>query len=178
MKSISPRGKVCCLTVQGKEEWLWNREATDLRYQHLQNQLREELFRMITRYHVRNFLCGMDLGVSLWAAEIILELKQTYPITLECVIPYETLTSDWTEENRDRYFSIVAQADEETMLQTRYTEDCEKKRDQYMVDHSDYVIAVLLDATVSTSDTLRYARRKRLGIRTVLPAALAQMILL
>ena len=61
---------------------------------------------------------------------------------------------------RDRYFDIVMSCDEETMLQRHYTKDCMQKRNQYMVDKSDYVIAVWNGKPSGTGNTVCYAESK------------------
>ena len=57
-------------------------------------------------------------------------------------IQYERQAVRWPEALRNRYFSIAERCDKETMLQTHYTQDCLWKRNQYMVDHADIVLAV------------------------------------
>ena len=124
---------------------------------------------MITRRGIRHFISGMALGVDTWAAEIVLELKQTYPVTLECAIPCETQAARWTENDRKRWFSIVERCDKETMLQTRYTADCMQKRNRYMIDHSDYVIAVWNGRPSGTGSTVTYAREHGKEIVVIAP---------
>ena len=47
-------------------------------------------------------------SVDMYAAEIVLALKEKYPqITLECAIPYERQAVRWPEALRNRYFSIA-----------------------------------------------------------------------
>ena len=44
-------------------------------------------------------------SVDMYAAEIVLALKEKYPqITLECAIPYERQAVRWPEALRNRYF--------------------------------------------------------------------------
>ena len=101
------------------------------------------IVRMIEEEGVTHFISGMAQGVDLYAAEIVLELKEQYPeITLECAIPYERQAVRWLAALRERYFSIASKCDKETMLQRQYTRDCMKKRNQYMVDCADVVLAV------------------------------------
>ena len=83
----------------------------------------------------------------------MLELKEKYPqITLECAIPYERQAVRWPEALRNRYFSIAERCDKETMLQRRYTPDCLRKRNQYMV------LAVWNGGPSGTGQTVWYAR--------------------
>ena len=101
----------------------------------LKEKLRSLIIRMIEEEGVTHFISGMAQGVDMYAAEIVLDLKQTYPyITLECAIPYEEQAAHWSAALRNRYFSIAERCDQETMLQTHYTPDCLWKRNRYMVD--------------------------------------------
>ena len=86
-------------------------------------------------------------------------LKEKYPqITLECAIPYERQAAYWSEPLRNRYFSIAEQCDQETMLQRQYTPDCLRKRNQYLVDHAEIVLAVWNGSPSGTGQTVWYAR--------------------
>ena len=68
------------------------------------------IVRMIEEEGVTHFISGMAQGVDLYAAEIVLELKEQYPqITLECAIPYERQAVRWPAALRERYFSIAEQ---------------------------------------------------------------------
>ena len=56
----------------------------------LKEKLRSLIIRMMEEEGVTHFISGMAQGVDMYAAEIVLELKEKYPqITLECAIPYE-----------------------------------------------------------------------------------------
>ena len=57
----------------------------------LKEKLRSLIIRLMEEEGVTHFISGMAQGVDMYAAEIVLDLKQTYPyITLECAIPYES----------------------------------------------------------------------------------------
>lgn len=107
-------------------------------------------------------------------AEIVLDLKKEYPqIMLECAIPYEGQAIQWSVEQRERYFGILEKCDEETMLQTRYTKDCMQKRNRYMVDHSNHVLAVWDGSFRSGSgQTVRYAQKMGKIITIIRPDTL------
>ena len=110
---------------------------------------------------------------DLYAAEIVLELKEQYPqITLECAIPYERQAVRWPAALRERYFSIAERCDKETMLQRQYTRDCMKKRNQYMVDCADVVLAVWNGEPSGTGQTVWYAKEKGKLVWRIDPATL------
>lgn len=76
-------------------------------------------------------------------------------------------------EQRERYFGILEKCDEETMLQTRYTKDCMQKRNRYMVDHSNHVLAVWDGSFRNGSgQTVRYAQKMGKMITIIRPDTL------
>ena len=63
---------------------------SDGRCDALKRLLRLLVRKLIQEQGVTHFISGMAQGVDLYAAEIVLELKEQYPqLTLECAIPYE-----------------------------------------------------------------------------------------
>ena len=78
----------------------------------------------------------------------------------------------WNAAMRERYYGIAAQCDKETLLQTHYTPDCMDKRNRYMVDHADYIIAVWDGKPSGTGKTVMYAQSKGKVIIKVNPATL------
>lgn len=141
----------------------------DPRCANLKRRLRAEIVSLIQE-GVTHFLTGMAQGVDIYAAELVLALKAEFPdITLECVIPCETQPIGWPISVRNRYFSIAANCDKETMLQTRYTPDCMAKRNQYMVDHADIILAVWNGRPSGTGQTVWYAQAKKKAVRIMAP---------
>lgn len=127
----------------------------------LKQLLKEQAVHMIEAYGVTHFISSADLGVGQYAAEIVIELKKEYlGITLECVISSEKQAEYWSIAQRERYFTIVEQCDEETLSQHHYTRDCKRKRMEYMVNQSDYILAVWNGGPGGTRSLLSLARSK------------------
>ena len=147
---------------------------SDERCAALKEKLRSLIIRMIEEKGVTHFISGMAQGVDMYAAEIVLELKKQHPqITLECAIPYERQAVRWPEALRNRYFSIAEHCDKETMLQTHYTQDCLWKRNQYMVDHADIVLAVCnMRLHSGSKQTVLMARRRLKPVWLIFPDTL------
>ena len=125
----------------------------------LKQLLKEQAVYLIEALGVTHFISGVDLGIGQYAAEIVLALKRDYPeITLECAIPCENQAVKWTIAQRDRYFSIVKRCDKETLLQRQHTENCMKKRREYMVNQSNYVLAVWNGRQDATCNIVSIAR--------------------
>lgn len=166
--------KVCSFTGHRPQNLPFGFNESDERCDKLKEMLRKEIETMITDNNVTHFVSGMAIGVDTYAAEIVLEMKQRYPnIILECALPCETQAVKWTEPARDRYFGIIERCDIETMLQHNYTPDCMEKRNRYMVDKSDYIIAVWDGTPSGTGNTVKYAENKGKRIVIVNPAKIS-----
>jgi uncharacterized phage-like protein YoqJ len=63
------------------------------------------------------FLSGMGKGADIHAAEAVIDIRGAYPqdgIQLIAVVPYEGQADLWSKSYRERYFNILAAADEVT----------------------------------------------------------------
>lgn len=136
----------------------------------LKGRLEELIKNLIEKEGVTHFISGVALGVDTYAANIVLNLKAQYlGITLECAIPCETQAVKWNERDRDIYCDLLAKCDKETLLQQNYTSDCMQKRNEYMVDNSDCVIAVWNGKSNGTGNTVKYAMRNNKKLALINP---------
>lgn len=152
--------KTCCFTGHRPESLSFKTNEEHPDCVRLKELLRQEIERLVTENGVKHFISGMALGTDLMAAGLVLELKEKHPqITLESAIPYEEQAIKWTVPQREQYYEIASRCDKSITLQTVYTPDCMKKRNQYMVDHSAYVLAVWSGILRSgTGQTVRLAK--------------------
>lgn len=166
--------KTCAFTGHRPQKLPFGLNERDDRCIALKEELRKQTINLIEDENVTHFISGMALGVDLMAAEIVLDLKVSYPgITLESTIPCETQAVKWTVSQRERYYDIAAQCDKETMLQSHYTPDCMDKRNRYMVDHADFILAVWNGNPSGTGRTVTYARGKKRTVIVIDPVFLA-----
>ena len=148
----------CAFTGHRPQNLPFRFNDTDERCLRLKAELRKLIVQMIEQKNVTHFISGMALGIDTYAAEIVLDLKSQFPfISMECALPCETQAAKWSERYRNRYFGIVAQCDKETLLQTHYTPDCMQKRNRYMVEHADLILAVWDGQPSGTGMTVTYA---------------------
>lgn len=125
---------------------------------------------------VTTFLTGMAMGVDIWAAELILELKAGLPqedIRLIAVIPHEGQANKWSVDYRNRYFNILSHVEDTVLISSDYTKSCIFERNRYMVDHSAHMIAVYKGQPGRTQRVVDYAIRKGLGIAIINPDDMA-----
>ena len=124
----------------------------------IKKQLRRLIVGVMEKKNVTKFISGMALGTDMWASEIVLDLKDEYPdITLEAAVPCRNQASSWNVKSKERYEKLLSLCDEVTVLQEKYTYDCMMKRNKYMVQKADCVIAVWNGKTSGTGKTIRYA---------------------
>lgn len=78
----------CCFTGHRPQSLPFRFNENDERCIDLKRRLKDAIIEMITQNGVTHFISGMAIGVDMYAAEIVLELKETYPnISLEAAIP-------------------------------------------------------------------------------------------
>ena len=161
--------RTCCFTGHRPQSFPCKYNEGDLRCLLLKARLRREILRAVKADGVGHFLTGMALGVDTWAAEIVLSLRGRWPVTLEAVLPCAGQDARWTAESRERYRSILSRCDLVTPLQDRYTPDCFARRNRYLVEHSDLVIAVCNGSPSGTGSTVSYANALGKPVRQVRP---------
>lgn len=108
------------------------------------------------------FISGMARGVDIWAAEIVLKLRDSgAPIHLICACPYPGFDRSWSQEWRDRYQRILSAADLIRDVSSKYSRGCFQRRNEWMVDHSARVIAAFDGTVGGTKNTIEYARHQK-----------------
>ncbi|MBR1554107.1 MAG: DUF1273 family protein [Oscillospiraceae bacterium] len=83
------------------------------------------------------FWFNCEYGVPLWAAEMLSELKKDYALKLHIAVPYEEQTTNWTENQRDRYFRLHQLADSVKLIHHQWCNNCYEDAEKYMLEHSD-----------------------------------------
>lgn len=170
---MKKRMKTCAFTGHRPQNLPFGFNEEDERCINLKKTLREQIINLIENEGITHFISGMAIGVDMYAAEIVLGLKASYPgITLESAIPCESQAAKWSEALRDRYFDIASKCDKETLIQTYYTPDCMDKRNRYMVDHADVLIAVWDGSPSGTGKTVRYAHQQGKSVTVINPVSL------
>ena len=106
------------------------------------------------------FITGMARGVDIWAAQIVLMLRdEGYDVKLMCVCPYEGFELRWSQEWQKAYREIMAAADFVKYVCEGYNRTCFQARNEWMVNHSARVIAVFNGEKSGTKNTIDYAMK-------------------
>ena len=164
--------KKCAFTGHRPQRLPFGSDEADERCTQLKQVLREQIIRLIEESGVSYFITGMAMGVDMYAAEIVLDLKAKYPeIQLECAIPYEEQAMRWTNALQERYYDIASKCDKKTMLQTHYSVGCFQRRNRYMVNQADIVLAVWNGQASGTGSTVKYALSKGIEVIRIDPSS-------
>lgn len=151
----------CCFTGYRPNKFPFPLEDSSREYKKFDNLLIKTLLSLIDDgCHI--FYTGMAMGFDILAAEAVLFLKQAYPdkdIRLFCAIPFEQQEQTFTNEWKMRYNKILNQCDNAVVLSDIYYAGCYQKRNQYMVDRSDYVLTWYDGKVGGTRNTLKYAEK-------------------
>lgn len=111
------------------------------------------------------FITGMARGVDLWAAEIVLKLRDSrQPVKLMCACPYDGFEKRWQQEWQKQYQNILVRADYVKYVCEGYSRSCFQIRNEWMVNHSARVIAVFNGENSGTKNTIEYAAKRKVPV--------------
>ncbi len=160
--------KNCCCTGHRPKSFPFEYGVDEEKHKAYLKALEEKIKFAITEYGVANFISGMAIGVDMDFAEIVLKLRNEYPITLECAIPCPNQTLKWGNADKLRYKRILNRADKISIVSQYYTPECMLKRNRFMVDKSELVIAVFNGIEKGgTWYTINYAKRKNKNMELI-----------
>ena len=115
------------------------------------------------------FITGMARGTDIWAALIVLRLREENPdIKLMCACPHPDFEKRWSADWQEKYNYILANADHTVMVSKDYSRSCYQVRNEWMVNHSRRVIAVFNGEKSGTKNTVDYAIRHGVEVRNIL----------
>ena len=125
----------------------------------------EEQIRIAIDDGYREFISGMQRGVDIWAAEIVLRIKKEgKSIKLICACAWDGMEDGWDKDWIDRYKDILKEADKIVYVGKHPGRESFVERDHWMVDHSSRLIAVFTDVPGGTKETIWYGKRKGIDI--------------
>lgn len=161
--------KTCCCTGHRPQKFPFEYGGKGKKFLTYLEALKNKIIAAITEYGVTCFISGMALGVDLDFAETVLKLRNAYSLKLECALPCKNQALNWEKNEIARYNRILKKADSVTLVSERYSSDCMLKRNRYMVDKSDLVIAVLNadEKSGGTRYTAEYAKKKNIPITVI-----------
>ena len=111
---------------------------------------------------VEIFYNGMAIGFDMLAAEAVLMLKKKYPhIKLVACIPFYNQEKYYNDTDKARYARILKEADEQVLLSESFSREAPLKRNRYMAEHADVLVAYCKKSQGGTAYTLNYFKKKK-----------------
>ena len=125
-----------------------------------------EVLKLIT-HGVTCFIAGGALGFDTLAAQAVLDLKRDYEqIKLILAVPCKNQADKWNRKDKMIYENIKNRADKVIYVSEKYEKNCMLKRNQFMVDNSNFIISAWDGRKIGgTYYTVNYA--KKLGKKII-----------
>lgn len=158
-KSTPDTGLTACFTGHRPQRFKFRYNENHPDCDKIKKQMETVVDQLIDK-GVTCFYSGMALGVDMWGAELIIKKRKLNKnIKLIAAVPCRGQENKWSQQYKDRYNSILNKTDDIVYLANAYTATCMQERNKYMVDNSDYIIAVYDGGSSSgTGNTVKYAR--------------------
>lgn len=119
------------------------------------------------------FQCGMAIGSDLMFAQAVLKLKQRYSSLVKFIAVLPCLNHDkgWSEAERLQCREIIEKADDVVLINNSpYFDGCMAKRNRYLVETCDELLAVYDGQRGGTMQTINYAKGRGLKITVIDPS--------
>jgi len=150
----------CAFTGHRPKKLPWRYDETSEGCVQLKEVLASQIAKLIES-GVTDFLSGMALGVDIICAELVLAQRAKNPaLKIHCILPCVEQDVKWPDSERERYRSILEQADSIVYVTRDYKKDCMLERDRFLVEWSDCLLAVYNgEQRGGTAATVRYAKK-------------------
>ena len=126
---------------------------------------------LIENKDVSTFINGLALGVDMWSAKIVIKLKEKYPhIKLISAIPCRNHSCKWKKQDIDICQEICDKSDEVVLVtEEDYKPYLMQVRNEWMVNKSDYVVAVWDGTKGGTGNCVNFSIKQNKQIIRILP---------
>ena len=109
-----------------------------------------------------DFIAGMQRGVDIWAAELVLKLKsekQHEDIRLFAAPAFRGMEKQWEKDWQKKYHAVLQASNDITFVSDKPGRAAFFRRNKWMVDRSKRVIGVYTGAPGGTKETIAYAEK-------------------
>lgn len=135
-------------------------------------RLHDSVVDHIEKYGVTTWISGMALGIDQWGAKIVLKLKgTTHPdLKLICAVPCKNHEKAWNVQSQREWQDIIDKADQVVYTsEDDYAPYLMQKRNEWMTNHSQYILAVWDGTEGGTGNCVKYAQKKDKNIYIIKP---------
>lgn len=167
LRVICVKEKTVCFSGHRPEKLPCNGDVSDQNFKIVLSMLCYEIYKSVEQGYTY-FITGMAKGIDLWAAKYVIELMHTNKkLHLICALPYCNYGKSWRGVDKWDLEYILYKANEVVNVSERYNSQCMRIRNEYMVDHSSKLIAVVNDYNSGTGQTIRYAQKQNIEISKI-----------
>ncbi len=166
--------KTCAITGHRPTRFKFKYNENHSDCKRLKKRLHDQ-FIVLYGQGVRRFLVGGALGVDMWSGEILLKLKEQPEygnIELVIVLPHPGHDKRWDEQSKKRMALLLKHCTEHLTIGEDASPESFYKRNRYLVDHADCLVAVYdKDNPIrsGTGMTVNYALKKSLPVICISP---------
>ncbi len=126
--------------------------------------LKETFLKLIKEGGYNTFLIGMALGFDTLCFQVLEKIRESEKIKLIACVPCKSQSEKFTFVQKEEYDRMIESADEVVLISEEYTEDCMRKRNEFLVDNSSVIVSYLRREFGGTKQTVSYARKKGISI--------------
>lgn len=164
----------CAITGHRPTRFKFKYDENNSGCKRLKKRLHDQ-FVLLYDQGARRFLVGGALGVDMWSGEILLNLKKQpeyADIELMVVLPHPGHDARWDERSKKRMAFLLEHCTEHLTIGTDTSAESYYKRNRYLVDHADCLVAVYDNDRAmrsGTGMTVRYAEKKGMPVIMIHP---------
>lgn len=141
-------------------------EKLDESEENVKKWLSEQIDSAITAGYT-TFISGCAMGVDIWAGQLVLQKKANNPaLHLIAATPWPGFSNRWSIDWQVQYSDLLKNADLIVPVCNHYHKGVFQQRNEWMVDHSNRVIAYYNGAPGGTRNTIEYAENKGVEVIT------------
>jgi uncharacterized phage-like protein YoqJ len=134
----------------------------------VKRRLKEEIIRL----RPRELITGMATGVDQWTADIAIELS----IPFIAAVPFNGQELKWDRTTQRHYHYLLKLAKQVVIVSPGpYAREKMDRRNEWIVDHSDLMLAVWNGLGGGTANTVHYARERRREVIRINPSDTSKM---
>lgn len=166
--------KACAVTGHRPTRFKFKYKEDNAGCKRLKKRLRDRFVELYEQ-GVHRFYVGGTLGVDMWAGEILLRLKEQpeyKDLELCIVLPCKGHDAKWDDRSQKRMAFLQKHSAETVIVGKGLAAEDYRKRNEYMVDHADVLVAVYDDdhsIRSGTGMTVNYAKKKELAVILIHP---------
>lgn len=163
----------CAFTGHRPHKFPWKSNESDPRCIALKAVLAEQVGNLVSA-GVTGYYSGMADGADVWLSQIVLDFRKENPaLKLHCLLPCEGQADKWSASARERYHSILEQADSVDYVSRKYYDGCMIDRNHRLVEAAGRLLAVYNgERRGGTAATVCYAQKLGREIVIIDPTSL------